>query len=141
MRKINKIIVHCSDSTFGDSSDIDQWHKEKGWSGIGYHFVILNGTRDKGSMDAEINGFIETGRGMAKSGAHCRGHNRDSVGICMIGTDTFTKEQYIALKALVEGLKSQFSLSDSDVYGHRDFDPHKTCPNFDTRVELAKISN
>ena len=45
MREIKKIIIHCSDSEFGDAALIDKWHKERGWTGIGYHYVILNGCR------------------------------------------------------------------------------------------------
>ena len=45
MRKINKIILHCSDSAWGSAAAIDRWHVERGMRRIGYHYVILNGVR------------------------------------------------------------------------------------------------
>ena len=136
-RAINKIIIHCSDSEFGDSKDITQWHKEKGWSTIGYHFVILNGYRDKGVLTKEDNGLIEAGRDLSIAGAHCQGQNLHSIGICLIGVHNFTEEQFFSLKVLIEGLLRQFKINKSEIYGHRDFSS-KTCPNFDVQEFVKK---
>lgn len=130
MREIKKIIVHCSDSGFGDASDIDQWHRERGWKKIGYHFVILNGYHDKGKLTPDDDGFVEVGRAVKEVGAHCAGENFDSIGICMIGKHDFTDKQFGTLRDLIRGLMVQYKLKISDVYGHRDFSS-KTCPNFD----------
>ena len=138
MRKINKIIIHCSDSTFGDAATIRRWHIERGFSTIGYHYVILNGHRTyKSKYDAEADGLIELGRPVDRIGAHCKGHNRDSIGICLIGKpeyigqpeEWFTEKQLSTLKSLVKHLLMEFNLSAADVYGHNDFAP-KICPGF-----------
>ena len=129
MRKINKIIVHCSDSPQGrgdTAKDIDLWHKQRGFKRtyegktyhIGYHFVLLE------------DGFIEAGRPLEISGAHCKGHNADSIGICLIGKNEFTDKQFNSLRDLIKGLMIQYKLKIDNVYGHRDFS-NKTCPNFD----------
>ena len=76
MRKITEIIIHCSATTEGMDftvEDIDRWHRQRGFSGVGYHFVIY------------LNGSIHAGRPKNKIGAHCKGHNTISIGICYIG--------------------------------------------------------
>ena len=133
MRKINRIIVHCSDSLWGDAAEIDRWHRGRGWKGIGYHFVILNcyPTYDRYSLRNParmFDGTVERGRPLGETGAHCRGHNTDSIGICLIGKETFTSRQVEALLHLVTVLRG--------VYGDIPVEPHskyskKTCPNLD----------
>ena len=121
MRLIKEIIIHCSDTPAGrDDSvkDIDRWHKARGWSRVGYHFVI------------RLDGTIEKGREEEVIGAHCKGHNSNSIGVCYIGGkggDTRTDAQKKSLKVLVEYLK--LSYPQAKVYGHYDFSS-KTCPNF-----------
>ena len=76
MKEINKIIIHCSATREGEdisASTIDKWHKKRGWKGIGYHFVI------------RLNGLIETGRMIDECGAHTKGENCTSIGVCYIG--------------------------------------------------------
>ena len=76
MRKINKIIIHCAatNPTMDiNAATINEWHLEKGWSGIGYHFFIKR------------DGQIELGRPLETSGAHTKGNNRNSIGICYNG--------------------------------------------------------
>src|SRR3972149_8779111 len=86
MRDIKKIIVHCSDSTFGDARAIDRWHRERGWECVGYHWILCNGHRTSMSeYSTEVDGLIEPGRPARMVGAHCKGHNADSIGICLIG--------------------------------------------------------
>ena len=133
MRKINEIIVHCSataeerDYTVGD---IDSWHKSRGWQCIGYHYVIYR------------DGSVHTGRPVAQIGAHCTGHNANSIGVCYIGgcaadgktpKDTRTPQQREALRRLVADLQKQYP--GATVHGHREF-AAKACPSFDVKTEL-----
>lgn len=127
--KPTKIIIHCSDSTWGNADEIDKWHKERGWDGIGYHFVILNGSPDGRRIDTSLNGYIENGRPLTKQGAHCKGHNSDSIGICLIGVYDFTTAQYSSLKELCENLMGEYNISSDDIMGHYEYST-KTCPNF-----------
>lgn len=122
MRSINKIIIHCADTPKGinfNASDIDRWHKERGWNGIGYHFVIL------------LDGTIQLGRNVKKQGAHTKGHNKNSIGICYIGggngEDTRTIEQKNALFCLIQDLLIEYPKA--TIHGHNEFSK-KTCPNF-----------
>lgn len=125
MRAINKIIVHCSDSDYAHHDNvfaIRHWHiKERGWSDIGYHYIITK------------NGKIHVGRPIHKKGAHCRRHNPDSIGICLTGKNTFSNEQFKALRELCEDLVCAFGVDMASVYGHKDFDDSKTCPNFNIK--------
>jgi hypothetical protein len=130
MRQINDIVIHCSDSPNGRNyreKDINQWHIDRGeWgpspSGVycGYHWVIC------------IDGVIEAGRLPDEVGCHCP-PNGHSLGICMVGKDRFTQVQWDSLKALIQGLKTQFP--QATITGHYEHDSAKvqgkTCPNFD----------
>ena len=128
MRKIDTLIVHCSDSEFGDAETIDSWHKARGWNGIGYHFVILNGRRkSRGKYRPEDDGLIEEGRPIEIPGAHCRGHNKTSVGVCLIGRRHFTAKQL--LQALPEIIARVGEVREIVVKGHYEYDSGKTCPN------------
>jgi len=123
--RIDKIVLHCSDSPHGrgdNAETIHHWHLEKNWSGIGYHFVITE------------EGDIEPGRPIYWTGAHVRGHNKNSVGICLIGDHTFTDAQRSKLFTLIEALLADFP--DALVLNHRDLDPGKTCPNADLAGEF-----
>jgi len=124
MRAVRRHIIHCSDSPDDrdvDAAEIKRWHLERGWADIGYHFVIRR------------NGDIEGGRPLAQPGAHCEGHNRDSIGTCLVGRHGFAEGQIRALKYLHMVLGLQFP--GLTVHGHRDFNPRKTCPNF----EVAEV--
>lgn len=125
MRKINKIILHCSATIAGKdyrAKDIKKWHLQRGFSDIGYHYII------------DLNGIVEKGRDISVIGAHCKGHNSDSIGICYVGgldfcnrpTDTRTEYQYKALLALVGELRETYG--NIPVYGHNYFDKVKACP-------------
>lgn len=118
MREIKKIIVHCSDSPdSGDftGADVKKWHVEGNkWADIGYHWVI------------ERDGSLYEGRKVATVGSHVQGHNADSIGICLMGRNRFTAEQYSSLDRLLRILTHSF---DARVYGHRDFNKGKSCPN------------
>jgi N-acetylmuramoyl-L-alanine amidase len=123
VRKIEKLVVHCSDSQ--DSVDIGvkqirRWHVEdNGWSDIGYHYVIRR------------DGRIERGRQDDTPGAHVRGHNSDSIGICVVGRTNFDTRQTQALYGLLRGLMEKYDLGVEDVWGHYELDDGKTCPNME----------
>lgn len=116
---VDYIVVHCSDTPNGrhhDANDIRLWHmRGNGWDDIGYHYVI------------QISGEVERGRNHDTPGAHVRGYNDRSLGICLIGRDEFTEAQMRSLEAIVIMLKSQWS--NADIVGHTDLDKAKTCPN------------
>jgi N-acetylmuramoyl-L-alanine amidase len=128
-RKISHIVIHCAATP--PSSDIgvkeiDAWHRKRGWSGIGYHYVIRR------------NGEIEKGRPDDKVGAHVKGFNSTTLGICLVGglnsarkaTAEYTGEQWQTLELLVRHLKTQHPTA--EVLGHRDFpNVNKACPCFD----------
>ena len=143
-RYITKIILHCSDSTWGDFKAIDAWHTERGWQGIkfcgrriicGYHYIILNGHSTPNSSYVKVlDGQIEKGRPDQFIGSHCRGQNMHSLGICLIGKTEFTENQMRSLSSLVSNLTLKRNMS---VHGHCEFSP-KTCPNFDVKDFLKK---
>lgn len=129
MRKITRHIIHASatpNERNHTAVDIDAWHKQRGWSGIGYHFVIRR------------NGKVETGRRLERMGAHVEGHNKDSIGTCLIGAGVsikdFTPEQISSLKGLHEALSKQFP--NLTIHGHREY-ANKSCPGFDISELLA----
>lgn len=127
MRKIEKIILHCSATAEGRPftvDDVRRWHKERGWKDIGYHYVI------------HLDGTIHQGRPESMTGAHCLGQNRHSIGICYIGgltadrrfaRDTRTPPQKQAMRRLVEDLKRRYP--GATVHCHNEF-AAKACPCF-----------
>lgn len=139
-RTITELIVHCSATPEGVDytvDDIRRWHRQQGWSDIGYHYVVYR------------NGLIVDGRDVDLIGAHCLkgGHNTHSIGICYVGgvdkddvkksKDTRTHEQRAALKAILIDLKRLYP--NAKIYGHRDFDKGKDCPSFDARTEYSEL--
>ena len=144
MRKIKKIIIHCTDSEWGDKDVINQWHKERGFSEIGYHFLILNAYPNYSSLKncrpvMENDGMLVEGRDIAKVGAHCKNHNLDSVGIALVGRKTFSKSQLKQLVSVCKLLLKHYDLGITDVYGHYEFDAKKSCPNLDMDYFREKI--
>jgi len=136
MRDIKQIIVHCASTKPSmdiGAKEIREWHtKERGWSDIGYHWVIKR------------DGAIESGRDEKVAGAHARSHNGDSIGVCLAGGMTedgrlaanFTFAQYSSLVYLVNELKDKYP--DIDVKGHRDLaGVKKECPCFDVKTLLT----
>lgn len=134
MRKITEIIIHCAATPEGKDftvQDIDRWHRQRGFKCIGYHFVIYR------------DGSIHKGRPLDQIGAHCTGHNANSIGICYIGgcaadgktaKDTRTGAQREALKRLVSELRVAYP--QATVHGHREF-AKKACPSFDVQKEFG----
>lgn len=127
--KINILILHCSDSDI-DAHDsikvIDAWHKENGWSGVGYQYFIRG------------DGIIEKGRPENKIGAHVKGFNKGSIGICFHGSKHFTEAQMVSGGELLDELLMRYNLKVKDILHHNELDPHKTCPNFNFRERIIK---
>lgn len=143
------IVLHCSGTRTTQRYSFQQCredHLQKGWKDIGYHYYI---TRD---------GEIHEGRPLAQAGAHCKGHNRYSIGICYEGgldaagtpCDTRTKEQRRSMRRLLTCLHDQFP--DAIIFGHRDLSPDldgdgrvepdewmKQCPGFDVLLDYADL--
>jgi N-acetylmuramoyl-L-alanine amidase len=128
MRQIKEIILHCSATREGKAftaSDIDRWHRERGWKGCGYHYVIT------------LDGKVEQGRPEQVVGAHCTGRNSESIGVCYIGgcdmvgksKDTRTPEQKKAMVTLVRQLMQAHGIGIEDVRCHNEFSS-KACPSF-----------
>ncbi len=136
MRTINEIIIHCSATPEGRHvtvSDIDSWHRARGFASIGYHYVIY------------LDGSVHPGRDVAQIGAHCLGHNARSIGVCYVGglaadcktpKDTRTEAQKRALVTLLRDLRTRYP--SATIRSHRDFAP-KACPSFDATAEYRAI--
>lgn len=135
-RKITEIIVHCSATPEGRDfavADITRWHRQRGFSTIGYHYVIYR------------DGSVAIGRDVNTAGAHCYGHNANSIGVCYIGglatdgktpKDTRTDAQKAALLTLLRKLRALYP--SAAIHGHRDFTA-KACPSFDATLEYKEI--
>ena len=99
MRYIDEVIIHHSASDFGNAATIEKWHTDPsvGFDSIGYHYVICNGfVAPQGIYNEYVDGLIETGRSDSQVGAHCRGKNGNSIGVCLIGNKgDFSHKQYI----------------------------------------------
>lgn len=136
MRTINYLIIHCSATPEGVDytiDDISRWHRSRGFSSCGYHYVIYR------------DGTVVSGRPLSSKGAHCVGHNHDSIGICYIGglssdcktpKDTRTPAQKSALLNLLIKLRKEFPFAVA--VGHREF-ANKACPCFDVRHEYSAL--
>ena len=137
-RRIDSIIIHCSATEYGNVPLFRKWHKGFGWDDIGYHFVINNSYPTRISWDKkkpffDMDGNIEIGRNISKIGAHTKKHNIGSIGICLVGDRTFTKNQYDSLNKLIITLSSIYKIK--EIKGHYEYDTAKeqgkTCPNID----------
>ena len=141
------LVVHCSATRPTQDigvRDITQWHIQRGFDTVGYHYVIRR------------NGEVERGRPENAVGAHVRGHNVNSIGICLAGgvdnagkpANNFTAAQLVALHQLLDELRKRYP--DARVLGHRDLSPDrdgdgvispnefiKACPSFDVATWLA----
>jgi len=142
---MERIIIHCSDSPGGDEAAIREWHTARGWVDTGYHYVITNGRRSPGGKIYAVgdDGIVEAGRSLSMTGAHVRGHNTGSIGVCLIGTGKgqFTPLQTLALIRLLADLRLQFGIGRDAVYGHRDFDSGKECPGFNVYQFIDQLEN
>lgn len=157
---IDTVIIHCADTPngrFHTAADIDAWHgpdrEERGlkpfrrdpdalhgrgpWQGkgrhapelqhIGYHFVIYT------------TGAVAVGRRLTETGAHARGHNAHSIGICLVGRDAYSRAQWDSLRKFIQTTQRHRSANgwpELRVIGHRDVSANRTCPGFDVQSWL-----
>lgn len=144
MRDIDTIVIHCSatrpnwwamERSDDKVDEIRRWHmEERGWSDIGYHYVI------------DRNGDIVEGRPVERTGAHARGYNKGSIGICLLGghgssaedrfEDNFTNLQGESLKELIEELDVEYDIK--DIIGHNQVSS-KSCPGFEVPAWLNSV--
>lgn len=137
IRRIDKIVLHCSATPEGKDytvAQIRQWHLARGFSDVGYHYVIYR------------DGSVHCGRPENQVGAHTTGHNPHSIGICYIGgcaatknakgeyppKDTRTPEQRASLVSLVAEMRRKYP--GATVHGHNEF-ANKACPSFNVQKE------
>ncbi|MDB4238753.1 N-acetylmuramoyl-L-alanine amidase [Alphaproteobacteria bacterium] len=127
-KNIKLLVVHCSDTEDNknlSAIDIHQMHLSFGWEGVGYHKIILR------------SGKIENGRPEYWVGAHVKGKNKFSLGVCLIGRNKFTNKQFTSLEKILK--KWKLSYPQAKIVGHCDTGyTHKTCPNFDVITWLKK---
>lgn len=135
-RAINEIIVHCTASYEGNAMTVEQIRRmhvrERGWSDIGYHYVVY------------LDGSIHNGRDVNIAGAHCTGHNSHSIGVVYVGglakngkpADTRTAAQKAALLKLLRKLKQLYPKA--TIHGHREY-ANKACPCFDAKKEYQGL--
>lgn len=134
MRNINQIIVHCAATTSEMDIDVSWIRKihvdQNGWSDVGYHYFIKR------------DGTVEDGRPIHRSGAHARGHNANSIGVCYAGgidksgkpEDNRTPQQKLALLKLITNLSIKYPIT--SILGHCDLPGvAKACPSFDAKTE------
>ena len=128
-KNISLLIVHCSDTANNENlnaADIHNMHLGFGWDGIGYHKIIKR------------SGKVENGRPEYWIGAHVKGKNNISLGVCLIGRDNFTKNQFKSLERVLKQWKKLYP--NAKIVGHRDTGKtKKTCPNFDVLSWSKKI--
>ena len=134
MRPIKRIILHCSATEAGKDFDVDdvrKWHKQRGWSDVGYHFVIT------------LDGKVQMGRSWEMIGSHTQGHNSDSLGVCYIGgvkngkaEDTVTPEQDKSIRNLIAALRTIFG--PLSLHGHNEF-ANKACPSFKVKEKYPEL--
>ena len=119
--KIKLLVIHCSDTENNknlNANDIHEMHLGFGWDGIGYHKIICR------------SGEIQNGRHEYWIGAHVKGKNDISLGVCLIGRDNFTNKQFISLEKILKKWKLLYP--QAKIIGHCDTgETNKTCPNFD----------
>lgn len=144
----NAIVVHCSASGWGDAAVFRKWHRERGWSDIGYHGVILNGYRAHDSeYDMELDGKIEPGRPESIQGAHCKaeGMNTHSLGVCLVGNPGSggypTDRQMSALIHFLAVKRRQYHIPVTAITQHSDHEPAKPfCASVDMMQIRRKVA-
>ena len=126
-RPVHTVWIHCSAASRPSvtAKDVDSWHRERGWAGIGYHFFI------------RTDGTVEKGRDLEKRGAHVKGHNTGSIGICLNGLHTgdFTQAQFDTLIKLCLEIDAAYGPGTIKFRGHKEV-AAKACPVFDYKSVL-----
>lgn len=133
--KVQKLVIHhsASDSATTKKSDIEKWHKQRGFTQIGYHKVI------------EGNGDIVDGRPDTTQGAHAKGANHSSLGVCVIGNfekDTPSSKQINSLVSVLTTWCKTHKLKAANIYGHFDVPGGSTktsCPGKNLKNQLVVI--
>lgn len=136
-KETTQLIIHCSatkPTMDVGVREIRQWHRQQGWLDVGYNLIVRR------------DGTVEKGRDLYQVGAHTKGHNSNSVSICLIGgvdsnmkpEDNFTEAQYVTLDKLVDQMVETFS-DLKRIIGHRDIDSGKACPSFDVKARYGHI--
>ncbi|MDU0343905.1 N-acetylmuramoyl-L-alanine amidase, partial [Bosea rubneri] len=140
-RPIDEIVWHCAATREGQDftvADIRAWHKQRGFSDVGYHYIVYR------------DGRIMLGRPVGQQGAHCAdgGKNRGTIGCCYIGgvagdgqmpKDTRTPAQRASMLWLTQQLIAQHR-GIKRVTGHNDYTNAKACPSFKVgRDEIGRL--
>jgi hypothetical protein len=116
MRKVSRIVVHHSATETGNAGCFRVLHRiVNGWNDIGYHYVIGNGTLSG-------DGVIEHGRVLPFRGAHAKGGNEDSAGVCLVGNfnnTVPTVRQMVSLGLLLHRLAEKYSIGREGITVHR----------------------
>ncbi|MDR9827651.1 N-acetylmuramoyl-L-alanine amidase [Vibrio sp. FNV 38] len=134
------LTLHCSatpPSMAVSAETIKCWHVAKGWSDIGYHWVI------------ERCGALKAGRPLHRTGAHVRGHNHANIGVCLVGgvseafepSNQYTQAQWQTLETLLVTLTHCYGLSPEAIRGHNEWNHRKACPCFDVRAYVDKLAS
>lgn len=132
------LVIHCAatrPTMDVGVREIRQWHKQRGFLDVGYHLIVRR------------DGTVEKGRDLYQVGAHAKGFNANSVGICLVGgvddklkpEDNFTPEQYVTIDKLVDQMVSTFP-DLKRIVGHTNLDSGKACPSFDAVARYKHIS-
>lgn len=121
------MFIHCSASDHPDHDDVsvmDKWHRQRGWSGVGYHFFIKK------------DGTLQAGRHLERVPAAQAGHNRGTIAICLHGLneDLFTESQFRTLKQLARDINLSYN-GRVTFHGHKEVSA-KSCPVFDYKQVL-----
>ncbi len=150
LTNVEYLVIHtaAADIADVDAARIDEWHKARGWNGIGYHYFIVDGRHAE-----KADGLVEEGRSLATVGAHARGINSRSVGICCGGhgdVRDLTEAQKASLTGLLATLSARFRVAAGNIIGHREINQlidrglisdmyrtGKTCPG--TRIDMEAI--
>ena len=126
----DEIVLHHAEASHASVEEVNRWHLERGWTGIGYHFYIRK------------DGRIYRGRPEWATGAHAQGHNSRAIGICCEGsymTETMPKTQFDALVGLVREEMAKYP--GAKVLRHKDVNS-TDCPgvNYPWEALLAALS-
>lgn len=142
MREIKEIFIHHSNSNFGNSRMIDEWHKNQGDKGIGYHFVVLNGyLNHKDFTDRNLNykaiGKVEKCKDIDKIGKHVDGYDSSSIGICLVHRDLpYNNHQLEAYRELTIALAKTYNIALKNIIGHYEVcKSNPLCPGIDMNKE------
>ena len=139
IKSLDYLIIHCSATKPTQevgAKEISEWHRQRGFLAIGYHYVIRR------------DGSLEFGRPPMTVGAHAKGYNDVSMGICLSGgvdsqgnhENNFSKSQFRTLETLVKTIPELLGVEGVQVVGHRDLpDVSKDCPCFDVKKWFSSL--